>query len=1073
MTTASPKPPRRPQKRRRWQALAGVLLVCAVLPVVILVAMIGQEISAPEWVRTRITSQFEKVVPDSRAQVENVTITLGRDLHPRVRLSHVQLVSKDLRPILRLREVTGLLSPRGVLFERSLLLQDIAIDGARLDLRRDKHGSVTLSFGAGAELAQVSGLAALLDQTDDLLARPSLTAMERISVTGLIVQYDDAHAKRSWTVDGGAVDIDLRGQRRSLVGDFSLLSGGAGVTRLKVGYQSREGVAVSDISVDVDRALASDLATQTPALAWLSAVNAPVSGSLRTRLDANADLGPLAMSIEIAEGSVQPNERTEPVDFERIKAYLTYDPVDASITFDTFDVRADDITIRGAGHAWLTQPLAGGPDALTAQFALEPAELPVSANYPQGLSIPASQIDLQMKFTPFQVDLGQLVTTEADSKLIVSGKATAGPNGWDVSGDVTVDRIASERVFELWPRGWRKEDRARAVAAWQGGTLTEINGAFRKSAGLKPVWTTQWSFDSVTLATMARAPQVVRASGAVTLDDDLMTVALDRGRMPIGQTGALDLAGSQMTVPVGANVGPAALQLAVKGPIPAAVAVVARVHKANPALRNINGRVDLDVTLNLAPALGALEYDVSGHLLDVNTGQLVPNRPFTSNRLAFSADAGGVRINGQVQHQGVESTIEYRNPTQGTARLIARLPLSPQTTDVFDIPLPQGVIAGQASARIDVTLPKGKPPDYVVTSDLRGLAVSVPSIGWRKPAQSTARLRVQGTLEEQPTVDALAIEASDLVLQGRLDFNRDGALRVIQLDDLRVGGWFNGPVTLTSQGPQRPMEIETQGGSIDLRKLATGGGSDAGAPMTLVLDRVQVTDRIALTEFRGTVQSVRGMLGEFSARLNDGPRIAGSLVPANGQTAVRIKSNDAGSVLRAAGLIETAFGGALDLILRPTAQSGAFDGTLRITSVRLRDAPAIAALLDAVSVVGLLTQLDGNGIAFEEVDARFRLMPDRVVVTQSSAVGPGLGVSLDGVYDLRAGRMDFQGVVSPFYLLNSVGSFLTRKGEGLIGFNFNLRGTSEQPAVDVNPLSAFTPGMFREIFRRPAPQVTQ
>ena len=69
--------------------------------------------------------------------------------------------------------------------------------------------------------------------------------------------------------------------------------------------------------------------------------------------------------------------------------------------------------------------------------------------------------------------------------------------------------------------------------------------------------------------------------------------------------------------------------------------------------------------------------------------------------------------------------------------------------------------------------------------------------------------------------------------------------------------------------------------------------------------------------------------------------------------------------------------------------------------------------------------------------------------------------------------MDFQGVISPVYLLNGIGSLLTRKGEGLIGFNFNLTGQTDNPNVLVNPLSALTPGMFRELFRRPPPQVSQ
>jgi hypothetical protein len=52
-----------------------------------------------------------------------------------------------------------------------------------------------------------------------------------------------------------------------------------------------------------------------------------------------------------------------------------------------------------------------------------------------------------------------------------------------------------------------------------------------------------------------------------------------------------------------------------------------------------------------------------------------------------------------------------------------------------------------------------------------------------------------------------------------------------------------------------------------------------------------------------------------------------------------------------------------------------------------------------------------------------------------------------------------------------VGALFSGKGQGLIGFNFTIRGETDKPRVVVNPLSAFTPSLFREIFRRPAPNL--
>ena len=62
-------------------------------------------------------------------------------------------------------------------------------------------------------------------------------------------------------------------------------------------------------------------------------------------------------------------------------------------------------------------------------------------------------------------------------------------------------------------------------------------------------------------------------------------------------------------------------------------------------------------------------------------------------------------------------------------------------------------------------------------------------------------------------------------------------------------------------------------------------------------------------------------------------------------------------------------------------------------------------------------------------------------------------------------------MISPIYLVNGVGQILTRRGEGLFGFNYRVTGTAEAPNVAVNPLSVLTPGMFRELFRQRPPNL--
>ena len=115
--------------------------------------------------------------------------------------------------------------------------------------------------------------------------------------------------------------------------------------------------------------------------------------------------------------------------------------------------------------------------------------------------------------------------------------------------------------------------------------------------------------------------------------------------------------------------------------------------------------------------------------------------------------------------------------------------------------------------------------------------------------------------------------------------------------------------------------------------------------------------------------------------------------------------------------------------------------------------------------------MDGQGLHFANVEADFRLTSDTVILKSASATGPSIGLSMDGTYDVNARTMRMQGVFSPLYLINGIGSVLTRKGEGVFGFNYTLDGPAAAPKVKVNPLSALTPGFLREIFRRPTPKV--
>ena len=135
----------------------------------------------------------------------------------------------------------------------------------------------------------------------------------------------------------------------------------------------------------------------------------------------------------------------------------------------------------------------------------------------------------------------------------------------------------------------------------------------------------------------------------------------------------------------------------------------------------------------------------------------------------------------------------------------------------------------------------------------------------------------------------------------------------------------------------------------------------------------------------------------------------------------------------------------------------------------------MASLLNSISVVGLLQQMEDEGIHFENVTGSGKIRRNGIQIDQLSATGASMGITVHGWYDPHTKTVDFEGVITPIYMVNGafqavLGKLFGReKGEGLFGFTYTVKGDVGAPKVAVNPLSILTPGVFREIFRSDPP----
>ena len=77
---------------------------------------------------------------------------------------------------------------------------------------------------------------------------------------------------------------------------------------------------------------------------------------------------------------------------------------------------------------------------------------------------------------------------------------------------------------------------------------------------------------------------------------------------------------------------------------------------------------------------------------------------------------------------------------------------------------------------------------------------------------------------------------------------------------------------------------------------------------------------------RGPFEAGHGTPQRIAHCLSGQSSAAGQIAPQSGRSAIRLQSNDAGGVIRSAGLLTQGRGGQFDMTLTPTGDPGQFDG---------------------------------------------------------------------------------------------------------------------------------------------------
>ena len=1087
---------RRGRGRGRWLAhplavLLELALVAALAGFVVLMVTEGRRVPVPDavaaWLETRAAEALG-------AELEIGALWLVAEGEGRLSLrgENVTLRGGTAGAGLTVPAFEAALEP-AVLTGRISAPRRLVVEGAQLDLRRGADGRIDLGFGAlalgtGPGAPRLVDVDAAIGRVQAVFARPALAPLREVVLREVALRYRDAVTGQTRRLDGGEATL-TRGDGRIALALAAELPGRVAL-RATI---SEAGRAEATLSLLVDGVPAADLAAQAPQLAWLAPLDAPVSGALIGRLAPGGALGPLDGTLRIGPGRLSAGGAALP--FESAAAFFAFRPETGRIAFETLELSSPQLTLAASGHADLADPDARGrPAALEAQLALARLRLDLPGRLPAPVMVAGGAADVRLETAPLRLRLGQLllpVTEPAPIKLRASGTAAAGDGGWSALLDIAGSDARPEAVLGLWPVGAVPRTREWVARNLLAGELRDARAGIRLVPGAPPDIGVTFGFDAARLRPLGGLPPIEGAAGRAEALRDAFALTLRAGTITPPEGGPMDVSGTSFRIPdTRARPGRGTLRWRSESTVTAALSLIDQpplelLQAAGRQPDLAEGRVALsgEIAFPIRPGVTPADVDfaLGGTLADIRSEALVPGRIVTAERMALDATPRALELTGAARVDGARFEGRYRQPfgrDAGPVTLAGRVTLPAEAAPAFGLSAPPGTLTGAATGDLALTLPADGPPRLAFASDLAGLGLSLPALGWSKPPGATGAFDLAGTLGQPARFERLSLIAPGLSLAGSLALAEGGGLGRLALDSARIGGWFDGPLALEGRGAGRPPALRLGGGTLDLAAapLAGGGGGPAPGnalgPVSGRLDRLRLAEGVALTDLDLALEpGAGGLSGGFSGRANGGPAVTGRVAPGRGgRPRLNVTSEDAGGVLAAIGAFDEARGGAFDLTLAPATRADAWDGTLTVRDVRVTAAPGLATLLNAISVVGLIEQLEGPGLLFSTVRAGFRLTPGLLELTEASAVGNALGISARGQVDLAARRLDIEGVLSPIYAVNAIGRVFSREGEGLFGVNYDVEGPLSAPRFRVNPLSVLTPGAFREIFRAPPPE---
>ncbi len=1059
------------------RGLLGITVIVALFTGVLTIAMLTLgHITAPTWINRAVETRLSPLLDNYSFELGEILLSFDvTHVRPKVTMTEASLAQDDGAMTLDMSDIDFNIDWWDLVSKREFNVRSVIVNSTSMTSNRPlNQGQVDPSLPQ-TTMTQFG-----------ILATAAMAHFDSVQFLNLEALITPMTEKKSIQLTGGVMDVVKKDSKIALSARLNWDD-----ARLRLTASTPTDSDALTAQFQLTKAQPHLLSTFVDLPDWIQ--NSPQSFALQVNMQSHGE-GDLPQTYWQAEAEPPESNSVAQDQSRYLIAFSSNGSFDQTTKRLTIDKLLFGTTLGSGRVDGYLDGLIDSQGELTSiqgHLRLNDGEIKEWKWFPKDLSETISaEANFQFDVPESELKVAQMSLNAGETRMEIKGRAIYRASRWDSHFQFDVDNLNADQLTALWPRH-QKPSQRWLKERLKEGQIMAASGAVVSNGDEETQIFANFQFKNVELEFIKDFPMVSDATGYGVVENDSLLLHFDEGFLQPAETeegGRVNLVSADISLTDLTSDGPeASVDLVLDGSMSPFLAMLNQnplnLFETLPIDKTfIEGQVkasgQIEFPLRRGLNIDAIKYkaDIDFHEIksrELRGGQL------TADLVTVTVDNERVLIQGDGQYRGIPLTAtwqhEFDNKKTDYAPITGRVEVSAEAINQFDISISSNLIRGRQMADFFVTIFPNQTPEFGITTDAKDLNLTIPGMGIEKPVGEVAQIILEGRFSEPLEVTRVSITGAGFELEGGVKFKPEGGILQSEFRTARFGQWLDIEGVYQSDGD---YVFEITGGEADFSqaartKIRRGTVGSLDKPVRLQLDKVRLTPSNTLNEVNGTLLVNNEVSGEFVANLNNQVPTRALLTIGNQTTELRLESDNAGDFLRSTGLLPNLYGG--DIALKVTREENEGDSPLRfitkIVNVRARKIPPLGELLGMVSIIGLVEQLDGDGIVFSEVQAEVWVTDDQFEIRRAFASGPSLGMTLEGTISRVTGEMDLKGVMTPLNLANEIlmvtplRALGIDKGDGIGAISYFVRGSNKEPVVGANPLSILTPGIFKNIFQ--------